>query len=506
MTALGLQKDPFSPEPDSLFYYSFDTFEQRLKVLQGLVQGADLFVLVIGEPGSGKTTLLQRYLVSADKQWQLARIHMDPETTSSQSSKPPAQRTYPAYISQGSANPIVIVDDAHRLPRQELDFLIHEALVPGSSNKIKRLVLFGESNLYTAVTELAESLSAQPAFNKIYLPGLTEAQTAEYLQHRLAVGGYAGAIPFDPSSIHSIHRASGGYPGPINETAHQWLNDKYSAKMEGQNMLPILAGISRRMLVWLAAGIIILLPAAFWFFSDRQPSTPKPLDQKLTKTVFRKKIVQPRLSAEPTASAKAAAVKTPEKQPAAIKTPQTEETKFTAEPSAPIITAAPEQEGPAALEPPTAVAQKTDSQPKIAPPPAAKPTPKTDSQPTTARQPALKPAPRTPGPVTPKAAARQIHREQWLLSQDAESYTIQIIGVSNEKSMLDFINKNKLLKQNEIAYYESTFNGKPWYQALFGLYPTKQAARRAADKLPENIRRVGPWIRRLSAVQQAILK
>jgi DamX protein len=506
MTALGLQQDPFSPEPDSRFYYSFDTFEQRLKVLRGLVQGADLFVLVIGEPGSGKTTLLNRYLESADDKWLLSRIHMDPETTANHSSAPSEQRTYPAYISQGSANPIVIVDDAHRLPRQELDFLIHEALVPGSSNKIKRLVLFGESNLYTAVTELAESLSAQPAFNKIYLPGLTEAQTVEYLQHRLAIGGYAGAIPFDPATIHSIHRASGGYPGPINEIAYQWLNDKYSAKTERQTMLQMLAGISRRMLAWLAAGIIILGLAAFWFFSERQPSAPKRLDQKLTKTVFRKKIVQPRLSAEPAASAEAAAGRTPQKPAAAIKTPQTEEPKFSAEPVAPIITAPPQQEAPAVREPATAVAQKTESQPKIAPPAAAKPTPKTDSQPTTARQPALKPAPKTPVPVTAKAAARQIHREQWLLSQNPESYTIQIIGVSNEKSMLDFINKNKLSKQNEIAYYESTFNGRPWYQALFGLYPTKQEARRAADELPEDIRRAGPWIRRLSEVQQAIVK
>ncbi len=80
MTALGLQKEPFSTEPDSLFYYSFDSFEQRLKVLHGLVQGKDLFVLVIGEPGSGKTTLLNRYLASTDTKWKSARILTDPET------------------------------------------------------------------------------------------------------------------------------------------------------------------------------------------------------------------------------------------------------------------------------------------------------------------------------------------------------------------------------------------------------------------------------------------
>ena len=48
-SVLGLGRDPFSPEPDAKFYYPFDSFEQRLHVLDHLVQGTDLLVLVIGE-------------------------------------------------------------------------------------------------------------------------------------------------------------------------------------------------------------------------------------------------------------------------------------------------------------------------------------------------------------------------------------------------------------------------------------------------------------------------
>jgi DamX protein len=70
--------------------------------------------------------------------------------------------------------------------------------------------------------------------------------------------------------------------------------------------------------------------------------------------------------------------------------------------------------------------------------------------------------------------------------------------------MQEFIEKNPLLQENEIAYYESTFKGKPWYQLLYGIYSTPQEARLAAKNLPEDIRRAGPWIRSISAVQQAI--
>ncbi len=484
MTALGLQKDPFSPEPDSLFYYSFDSFEQRLKVLHGLVQGADLFVLIIGEPGSGKTTLLNRYLASTDTEWKSARIHTAPETASAQFSAPPDHRGYPVYILQDSAEPIVIVDDAHQLLQKELEFLIHEARVPGSSSKIKRLVLFGESNLYTAVTKLAASLSTQPAVNKIYLPGLTKNQTAEYLQHRLAIGGYSEKLPFNPSAINRIHQTSGGYPGPINEIAHQWLSDKYSNKKERHNMLQKLSGTSRPMVAGFAAAVIIILLGALWLFSDRQPSTSKAPDQQLAKTVFRKKIVPDRKLSERTVTKKIVA-----KPPAVIETQQSPEADTPAKPPAPIKTEPPEKEKTVSPEPTISAPLKIDSQPK------------------TSLQQEAKPVPETPMPVIAKTATREIRREKWLLSQDAASYTIQIIGVSYEKSMLNFINKNQLLKQNEIAYYESTFNDKPWYQLLYGIYPTKQDARLAAEKLPEDIRqKTEPWIRRLSGVQQTIEK
>lgn len=253
-------------------------------------------------------------------------------------------------------------------------------------------------------------------------------------------------------------------------------------------MLQRLSGTSRRMVAWFGAGIIIILLAAFWFFSDRKPPSPKAPDPKLTKTVFRKKIVPYRKSADPTVGEKVATVKTPVKPPAAVQTQPTPATTISAKPPTPVKTEQPQKVKP------------IPAGPAITAPPKKVPPPKTGLQQ------AAKPAHKTPAPVTTKTAAREIRREKWLLTQDATSYTIQIIGVSNEKSVLDFVKKNQLLKLNEIAYYESTFRGSPWYQVLYGIYPTKQEAQLVANRLPENIRQAGPWIRRLSGVQNAIEK
>ncbi|UCD82551.1 MAG: SPOR domain-containing protein [Desulfobacterales bacterium] len=524
-SVLGLQKDPFSPEPDPAFYYSFDSFEQRLQVLQGLVQGADILALVIGEPGSGKTTLLNRYLASTDAELKTVRIIADPDTASPRTTETLEREGYPAYILQDSESPIVIVDDSHKLPQKELAFLLQEALVPDSAHKIKRLVLFGESELYTRVTRLAETYAAQPAVNKIYLPGLTEKQTGAYLQHRLAAAGHAGKNPFNTSAIKHIHQTSGGYPGAVNEIASQWLEIKYSTKEEGQGMLQHFSAPPRRVAVWIAAGVIVILLAALWYFPGRETAKPKPSDQKKAKIVFRKKMPRERQSTDTVIRKKAAAAKTATESSTEIMTPQPAAVETSTQPTAEIKTQQPTSEETALPQTPVTAPEE-----KKTPQPAAE---ETSTQPTAAiktQQPITEetvlpqtpvtapeekeapqkieiqpePPPSTLAKADTEADQRTVRRERWLLSQDATSYTIQIIGVHKEQSLFDFIKKNQLLQQNEIAYYESTFQGKAWYQLLYGVYPTKQAAEEAADKLAENIRRAGPWIRRLSTIQKAI--
>ena len=519
LTALGLQRDPFSPEPDSLFYCSLDSFEQRLKVLQGLVQGSELLVLVIGEPGSGKTTLLNRYLASTETQWECGRILADRGTTPTRAPAPEAYRGHPAYIAKDSITPFVIVDDAHRLSLAELEFLVREALVPGRTNQIKRLVLFGESSLYNAVTELAARLSGQPAVNKIYLPGLTETQTAAYLRHRLTIAGYPGEIPFNPSEIKNIHQASGGYPGPINAIAQQRLEKKYSTKKEGQPMLEKFSTVPKRTVVWIAAGAIVIFLALVWLFANRLPGTSKRTDQPLTKTVFRQKIVQERQVTIQPAGKKTAAVKTPDKPATAItaqpaspaETPakpatatktQTAPAAETPVKSPTVITSQPAPPAERPAEPPASAQVQTPQKEKpLAARSSSSGPPQTASRPSTSLPRATETA-----PVVATPATGEIRREKWLLSQKASAYTVQIIGVSSEKNLLDFVKRNPLLKPDELAYYESTFNGKPWFQLLYGIYPSRQAARAAADKLPEHIQQAGPWIRQISSVQEVIGK
>jgi DamX protein len=293
-------------------------------------------------------------------------------------------------------------------------------------------------------------------------------------------------------------------------------------------MLQTKSETSRGSIAWIAAALIIIaLAAVLWLFSVRKPSTQKKPDQSLSKTVIRQKMPQNPMLAKRIVTKKVIPAKIPDKPAADTKSQQAPAAEPQTEPKAQIKIDQAEKQKAVAAESPTesmapikidqaekekAVAAEslTESQAPIgiiqaetektgAPEPVKTALLKRDLQPQTIPQPEAQPA-----PIGRKSAAPEIQREKWLLSQDGTAYTIQIIGVSSEKTMLDFIKRNGMLRHNKIAYYESTFRGQPWFQLLYGIYPDKQTARLAANKLPENIRQAGPWIRKIATVQKTI--
>ena len=142
--------------------------------------------------------------------------------------------------------------------------------------------------------------------------------------------------------------------------------------------------------------------------------------------------------------------------------------------------------------------QSISSQPTVAPSEQKKLTVNAERH-----QAAVRPPPVMDG-VGQKAEKRSMRSEKWLLTQKSSYYAIQLMGARKEALLFDFVARNKLLEQNEIAFYQTMYKDKPWFQLLYGVYTTKKDAQSAADSLPPNIRKSSPWVRRLSSVQKAI--
>jgi len=460
-SVLGLKRDPFAPEPDAKFYYPFESFEQRLQVLNHLVQGMDLLVLVIGESGSGKTTLLHCYLVATDVPWKAGQIRIDRTSTSDKPSPGQQSDSYPVFTQQDVQDPIVIVDDAHKLSEKDLSFLLQEALVPGGSRKIKRLVLFGEPSLSTYITALSESTAGEMVINKITMPALTRVEVDSYLQYRPAMAGHIGESLFKPSVVEMIHKKSEGLPGRINEYADRWLKKKYSHKSQLEGIFTLLRNLSIKAVGWVVAGIATVVLGLFVF--NQMDSTPRtiPEKKKAALRVFRAKIP-------------------------AVKDFGTPE--FV------------NRVAPKAKETPPRAVTETNKQP----PAAKQPTALAKMPPQPILQTQVKPPPIIP--LTPKkdAVKNTIYRESWLLDQNPSFYTLQVLGVRNEEWLLDFIKVHKLLQNQNVAYYKTVYKGQQWYPLLYGVYPTKSEAADAVKELPDKVQKSIPWIRKILVIQKEV--
>ncbi len=174
-----------------------------------------------------------------------------------------------------------------------------------------------------------------------------------------------------------------------------------------------------------------------------------------------------------------------------------------------------EQTAAGTVAPATAAAAKaaephaqTQAAPMAAPPPARPPAtaavPGADAE--SAAHKSTPPAPVIPArpqkdtPATTGDKASR--REDWLLSQEGSAYTLQLLGTGRLHALQQFIRHHGL--EDKAAYFAMKRDGHPWYTLVYGVYPDRKTAQAAAATLPEKVRALRPWPRRLAVIQDLI--
>ena len=453
--------DPFSSRSDPAGYYSFNSFEQRLHILQRLVQGQDFLILVVGEPGSGKTILLNRFLETSDKNWRTCKIRTHLTPPSPQGPASDSLNHHPAYILDENQIPIVMFDDAHRLTETELRYLLRDALTPGGGRIGTRLVLFGEPQILKTMENVSKAISSKTAINKIFMPTTTRSETAAYLWHRLSTAGFRGKNPFNSEIVRKIHRVSGGLPGRINEEAQKHLQQIQSPGNSFFSIFQTRVFKSKRLWIGIGSGLVAIA-LALWFTrpdSTRLAGRTALPDTSESAWIIKKKIKK----VAPSPARIGRADKSGPKPKSSLKTapPASTKKQNTGLKSAP---------KPAKNQPDVAIIYKDDS--KTSP--------------------------------SRKSVQKGVHREKWLLRQNPSFYTIQIMGGRNETALRNYVQTHRDRYRGPLAYYQTKHKGGPWYPLLYGIYATRKQALAAKRALPEDIQKLSPWIRKISAVQKAI--
>jgi len=89
--------------------------------------------------------------------------------------------------------------------------------------------------------------------------------------------------------------------------------------------------------------------------------------------------------------------------------------------------------------------------------------------------------------------------ESWLLAQEPAHYAIQLVGLRDKKEMEQFI--RAISEIEELHFYQSSLQDKPWYILVQGNYINADQARKAIKNLPQRLIKNKPWIKSLKVIQ-----
>jgi DamX protein len=547
----------FTGRGEAFPFFSSPELSQRLDLLRHLTENSDLIPLVKGPEGSGKSSLIQQLIRLASDNWVIANIEANPMMQPDQllaalaETFPGAGQGHPidrlikrfGHLRQEGLLPVVIIDDAQLLPEATIITLLRMYERRQDENVLVRILLFAQPEidnlLKTPQIQAMNMLSLQA----LDMPRLTEQQSREFVKQLLLAEDSTGRLGLSSSRIDKIFRESDGLPGRI---AGQVLEAIGAGAAKPQSTGKV--GLGSPLVVAGLISIVVIL-ALMLLFQDSinaifggaedseravsalpadggkvvplqlptlEPAQPVPSGDRVTSDADVTADMQQPATTQPPAleTPEQAATQAPgapvsvelpvvsnEGPDADAPAPEQETTAEVAPEPTPAISSAPAP-APAAEITPAPVAEKGLAQEKTDKIDASGPAPVAGEQ-VVAAQP--EPERKSPEPAVETAKTVSVVKpgsEAWLLQQNPNAYTLQLIGVQDEAGVSRFLERYKLPGQT--AYFRTSRQGKPWFPVLYGVFPNRDAAVAAKDRLPESLKRSGVWPRSLESVQKEI--
>jgi general secretion pathway protein A len=245
----GLQKNPFTINPDPTYLCLTPQLEATLADLQdGLLRRRGLMVLT-GEAGTGKTTLVNHLLQWLDHQRARTAFIFNSHVDSAQLFDFILADFEVPITPQMNANPllafnewllgryragelvVLIVDEAQGLPRQVLEEirLLSNMETPGE--KLLQILLVGQPELETKLKRPDLRQLQQRIELRCKTAPLTLKETRSYIESRLHTAGTRnpGEI-FSADAIETVHNYSRGIPRVVNLLCENALIDAFAER------------------------------------------------------------------------------------------------------------------------------------------------------------------------------------------------------------------------------------------------------------------------------------
>jgi general secretion pathway protein A len=247
----GLKQAPFSIAPDPRYLFMSERHREALAhLLYGVRGGEGGFVVLTGEIGAGKTTVCRCFLEQVPERCNVAYI-FNPKLTVDELLRTVCAEFHVAAPHQGPGvatvkdhvdalteyllrthaagqNCVLIIDEAQNLSADVLEQLRLLTNLETRERKLLQIVLIGQPELRQVLARPEMEQLAQRVIARYHLEALSENETAQYVEHRMAIAGLNGAVPFDRRAMRRIYRHSRGVPRRINLLCDRALLGAYA--------------------------------------------------------------------------------------------------------------------------------------------------------------------------------------------------------------------------------------------------------------------------------------
>jgi len=244
----SLKDHPFSLSADDRFYFNNAQHARLLTKLKYTIDERRGLGVLVGDLGTGKTTLARRLLEEMDEsayeaallavthpaataQWVLGKIAMQIGVEAPANNRNDMlEQIYRRLveIDEAGKKAVVLVDEAQMLCQKEIMIELRGLLnMEPDGHKLITFILFGP---YEVDDGLATYKPLQQQVStRCRISAFPPRTTAEYVRHRMNVGGAKKAI-FTDSAYGIIHRFSGGVPRVINIICDNAMLEGYLLK------------------------------------------------------------------------------------------------------------------------------------------------------------------------------------------------------------------------------------------------------------------------------------
>jgi type II secretory pathway predicted ATPase ExeA len=229
----NLDKNPFDQVPNPDFLYMTPQHEEALTRMQFALAINDSFTIVTGEVGSGKTTLVRKLLAGMEEELRsvfvthtrvsalelLQMILYELGVKPFKMGKTELLVKFRRIVEkerEEKRRVVVVVDEAQNFSAGVLEELRLLTCMDTEDAKAINIILIGQPQLSNTLASPDLDQLRQRCRLRFHLKALTDAETSEYIRHRIQVAGGDPDAVFEKEALESIYVHTRGIPRLIN--------------------------------------------------------------------------------------------------------------------------------------------------------------------------------------------------------------------------------------------------------------------------------------------------